>query len=1408
MLSDTIGNMEEGKAACRWFVDELDADGRCQAASLDDSCFISLFLWFSKRSSVRGAKTAPIALKGQKIKRLYDQFANKKRSSCNATAGSQSNSNVGNSGSIRNSCLKAHNTGGRSNNNPPKASTRMLSPSLERSRSPSFISADKKPDWSETSREKEVAFEGKPPISSMPHATAETSLNISERFDSHTGRVAVRVDSTEESSSASEIIASKLAASKALKALYSSNNPCLGRTLCCPVDQEMSLTSAHTLHNYVRLAVVGNGSRGVDVLTLDHNFLSEGTNLLSLALKIIQNDGPLRSDGFLSSPPDPLYRETVMNGEVGVDIWPSWLFTCSKAFWTKDNNRGSVAYACSKSAAECSSMSEEDSLSIPFHLILLARIELSIWGAYWRHCAILNSRLMSLSENAPETLASFLESTSSSNCVFPKSKCWAPLSHSLITLTEESSSFTSLFSPPISLLPHILDKARKLSKYGDEIGMEQSMMLLKPFSSFDPTDFSGQESLDKILLMPISWILAEGKDEGGNYGGPNHPVRTVLKEVEHLWAEHAAQQLITSEGAVKSSTGGSSKRKKKKKKKKRKQSVNAAEKSPQVECTATNSGSAIGANEPPLSKQSAKNELSQPTSPCSQSCTDSTVFIRKSRSDSIVLKPDDVPSLSKALVTSTSTAPLDSTAPQIEDNESGDWEKVESRGKKGRRRAKNQSSDTISKVVKPDKNTSASSLTNKDQVMNNSASSPSRSKSKKTIASRRRQVNRKFVKDILIGVLDIVDVEITKRRKQAAKELNEERRKINEERRRLRSLRTQTGSKVRIVPEWGNSSVSKLTKSVETNQVKETIEKDVSKDSSTQTELGFKVKQDQGTAVTVSETVSGSEEVKSFASDLAVNTKLEHPPTLLSGPGASSSNSSVASSLEIPQINSGEMHLSDVCDQLTADSENFMRRRAMACTPRRYGRASLIAALQDAVGHLWAGRCRVEPYGSCATLLDLPSSDLDLVIYGLQPRQKKKKFREHPSSRIARLAAELEKLDWAVQIKPISTAIVPVIKVLADPSRLGIMPINYAFNDTTSHWRGADILNGLTKVDITFEGPEHGGIGSSFYVARVVEQASLDACLPPEQTVLVQLLMILKELLAQKRLNEPFSGGLSSYGLLLLVEAMIRHANIVKARIESRRSINQNAGSSTDSKSNLSTSELPVKSVLPPVAGGVPPKSWASITKIKKDASPSPHAMTYAEKIAAAMREEIDDESSVSDRSGCGKSQVMLPKRVDGVIPTKSCDFNNDENELSSDTEVLLGIDDNEDSTDGIDVLYEGDLTVGKMLMLFLVTYGKHFDARTMAVDVSASSKKSPFVRRKSSCQIDTTTGVYSVDPLVIYDPIYPGENKNVSRSSFAFPSIQWMFNQCFTTLKHTVNRRIQQGDGDSSALLELLIAY
>lgn len=444
-------------------------------------------------------------------------------------------------------------------------------------------------------------------------------------------------------------------------------------------------------------------------------------------------------------------------------------------------------------------------------------------------------------------------------------------------------------------------------------------------------------------------------------------------------------------------------------------------------------------------------------------------------------------------------------------------------------------------------------------------------------------------------------------------------------------------------------------------------------------------------------------------------------PTLLNPGNVNSASSSVASSLEAPHATSGHHHTStsnevdvgyhllDVCDRLTRDMHVFMARRASALNTRRRERGALLGALQDTVSSIWAGHSHVELYGSCATMLDLPSSDLDVVVCGLDQMEATMSVASSPqhsvpsfsrsvsegltpdkmmpdppmrhtsmphfvplhlnADRVVRLGAELERQPWAVHVKAIPTASVPVVKVLADPTRLPgavppsvlegeewMMQHHHAASQTANQngtesatpppadypsaesptssphyqpqaamapvWRGSDVINGLLQIDITFEGPEHGGIGSTEFSARVVQNVCDETGLVAESTAFVQVIMVVKELLAQRRLNEPFSGGLSSYALLLLVLAVMCERKGVREeleRVEMQRRVVAAGGGNSEMSGAPSGVEL-VESAddqrPPPVEAATTstPKPNAPNTKGNTNSPPTPTPKSNAVK--------------------------------------------------------------------------------------------------------------------------------------------------------------------------------------------------
>ena len=749
-------------------------------------------------------------------------------------------------------------------------------------------------------------------------------------------------------------------------------------------------------------------------------------------------------------------------------------------------------------------------------------------------------------------------------------------------------------------------------------------------------------------------------------------------------------------------------------------------------------------------------------------------------------------------------------------------------------------------------------------------------------------------------------------------------------------------------------------------------------------------------------------------------------PTLLS-PG-NSATSSVASSLEAPHAvhhnhlsyvgneNDVGYHLLHVCDRLTRDIGIFMNRREEALKLRRQERKLVLSALQDSLtvsfvcqnaGYsndsrltlcrqtIWPGGCKVQMYGSCATDLDLPSSDLDVVVCGLDQSElaamvahsqgiplspSKSDLREgerefvhsdktednrlkHPSEkptcsdgtlpqyqlsykptttnaeRVVLLALELERQPWAVHVKAIPTATVPVIKILADPARFqGMAQTNgewlahqthsipvassssepnentapYHIAPTLMPWRGADVVNGLLSVDITFEGPEHGGIGSTIFSTRVVDEFSRESGLPADSTAPVQVLMVLKELLAQRRLNEPFSGGLSSYALLLLVISIVREREIIRKELElverQRKLVaagggnavphdppQQTVGNQKNGKASKAITRtqdhkrgkegwghaVTAKSATPSFPSkndkakrqdksegkdkggdpinkdglqrGVPTSSsWASIAgkssspnlSIIQDVgysdftaygkTPTPtktgsFADAAAKGTNAVANTESKKKRTKTSESNKGKTKATESKQPIGAelgsgrkmhsmeesqrktiaskLPATASIFepnSSPSHNGSIPTKPNTSMADESGSFfpqsfhDVIEVLCSGETTPGKLLMHFLLFYGQHFDSHSTAIDYSDTHKRdpnanngyavaSPYMQRRNTGFYDQVTGMFTVDPIVIFDPLVGAETNNVARSCFAWSSIRWVFAQSYMTLSSAV---------------------
>lgn len=143
----------------------------------------------------------------------------------------------------------------------------------------------------------------------------------------------------------------------------------------------------------------------------------------------------------------------------------------------------------------------------------------------------------------------------------------------------------------------------------------------------------------------------------------------------------------------------------------------------------------------------------------------------------------------------------------------------------------------------------------------------------------------------------------------------------------------------------------------------------------------------------------------------------------------------------------------------------------------------------------------IEIFGSYKTNLDLPWSDIDFVVFS-QLFESSLCLNELNDQ----FVDEKEKSDWITKIDYISSASVPIIKL------------------ETMDW-GNEI-----KVDVTFGDNTHKG---SQWVELVKKYLSF-------YPILGHIVMIIKQLLKVKNLNDPYSGGISSYAITLMVVAFLQ----------------------------------------------------------------------------------------------------------------------------------------------------------------------------------------------------------------------------------------------------------------------------
>jgi len=165
----------------------------------------------------------------------------------------------------------------------------------------------------------------------------------------------------------------------------------------------------------------------------------------------------------------------------------------------------------------------------------------------------------------------------------------------------------------------------------------------------------------------------------------------------------------------------------------------------------------------------------------------------------------------------------------------------------------------------------------------------------------------------------------------------------------------------------------------------------------------------------------------------------------------------------------------------------------MAPTPEEHGmRVAVVQRIETCVRDLWPA-AQVHIFGSFRTGLYLPTSDIDLVVVG--------RWDSLPLRTLEKFLLDAKIAD-AATLKVLEKASVPIIKLTDKTTRI---KVDISFNMTS----------GLRAVELV-----------KLYKKQF----------PPLQ----KLICVLKQFLLQRDLNEVFTGGLSSYCLILMVVSFLQ----------------------------------------------------------------------------------------------------------------------------------------------------------------------------------------------------------------------------------------------------------------------------
>mmetsp|Transcript_13239 Transcript_13239/g.24806 ORF Transcript_13239/g.24806 Transcript_13239/m.24806 type:complete len:873 (+) Transcript_13239:2-2620(+) len=221
----------------------------------------------------------------------------------------------------------------------------------------------------------------------------------------------------------------------------------------------------------------------------------------------------------------------------------------------------------------------------------------------------------------------------------------------------------------------------------------------------------------------------------------------------------------------------------------------------------------------------------------------------------------------------------------------------------------------------------------------------------------------------------------------------------------------------------------------------------------------------------------------------------------------SDSPAKVLSTSEFPPL-APAVQVKPTYDKLTAELEKMQKKIEDEVEDLKPARLSLMDKVNEIVGSIFPGSF-IQLYGSYATGLALPYSDIDIVLVNTGAYNS-----ETLVTSLKYLGTVLSNCPWVNRIYVLDKAAVPVVKLTAHGSYFGC-----------DHPIEADI----SIDEYGLEKPGNSGMATTLMTRSILDQFPQVAA----------LCIFLKQLLHKNKLNSAFKGGVSSYTTTLWVASYL-----------------------------------------------------------------------------------------------------------------------------------------------------------------------------------------------------------------------------------------------------------------------------